>query len=128
VEFVTIPIGHAGTTLLMTLDHLTTAFSTVCPRVVNANAKRGTPHPVTDSSARSHDYHLFKSILDALTDLAQPRHLGIIGKRERLVAVSRHRANSGSNPSNTQVATQQGAATHKHRTRNTRIPESTAIT
>ena len=29
VEFVAFPIGHVGTTLIRTLDHLTAAFSTV---------------------------------------------------------------------------------------------------
>ena len=33
VEFVAVPIGHAGTTLTTTLDHLTAAFSTVRPSV-----------------------------------------------------------------------------------------------
>ncbi len=33
MEFVAVPIDHAGTTLTNTLDHLTAAFSTVRPSV-----------------------------------------------------------------------------------------------
>jgi hypothetical protein len=62
VEFVAIPIGHAGTTLTRTLDHLTAAFSTVRPRTDRAIPNRGTKQPITDSNARSHDSRLFKSL------------------------------------------------------------------
>ncbi len=55
VEFVTIPIGHAGTTLTRTLDDLTAAFSTICPRVDHADSNWGTPHPIANFNARSHD-------------------------------------------------------------------------
>jgi hypothetical protein len=57
VEFVAIPIGHAGTTLTRTLDHLTATFSTVLD---HTNANKGTTMPITDSNAKSHDYRLFK--------------------------------------------------------------------
>ena len=66
--FVAIPIGHAGTTLARTLGHLAAAFSTVRPRTDQAGANKGTTQPITDSNARSHDYRLFNSLLDALTD------------------------------------------------------------
>ncbi len=69
-EFVAISIGHAGTTLTRTLDHRTAAFSSVCPRVDHTNAIKGTSQPIKNSNVRSHDYLLFKSLLDALTDLA----------------------------------------------------------
>jgi hypothetical protein len=78
VEFVAIPIGHADTTLTRTLDHLTAAFSTVRPRMDHTNANTDTPQHVTDSNAKSHDYRMFKLLLDALTDLAHSRLLGII--------------------------------------------------
>ncbi len=112
---------------------LTTAFSTVRSKKDHASATMGTKQPITDSNARSHDYRLFKSMLNALVDLAQSRHLGIIRNRKHLVeslpeAVSRHRAHSDATSSHTQAAIQQGAATHSHRTRSTRVPESTAIT
>ena len=110
MEFVAIPIGHAGTPLIRTLDHLTAAFSTVRPRVDHASASGGTPHPIMDSNGTSHDYRMFKSLLlDALADLAQSRLLGIIRNMKRLIdslqgAVSRHRAHSGATPSHTQAA------------------------
>jgi len=85
VEFVVISIGHAGPTLTRNLDHLTAVVSTVRPRVHHTNAKKGTSLPNTDSNAKSHDYRLFKSLLDTLTDLEQSRLLGIIRNRKRLV-------------------------------------------
>jgi hypothetical protein len=133
MEFVAIPIGHAGTTLSRTLDRLTAAFSTARPLADQTRASTGTIQPTIDSNARNHDYRMFKSLLDSLIDLAQSRLLGIIRNKKRLVdglqgAVSRHRAHSAATPPHSQVATQQEAVTHTHRTRTTRVPESTAIT
>jgi len=133
VEFVAIPIGHAGTSLTSTLEQLTAAFSTVRPRVDQAIAIRGRPQPITDSNARSHDYRLFKSMMDLLADLAQSRLLGIIRHTTRLVdalveAVRRNRANSAATPTHTHATTQQGTTITTHRTRTTRVSESTAIT
>jgi hypothetical protein len=85
VEFVAIPIGHAGTTLTRTLNHLTAAFSTVRPRVDYAIAGMDTPPPITGSNAKSHDYRMFKSLMDALADLAQSHLLGIIRNMNRVV-------------------------------------------
>ena len=78
MELIAILIGYAGTTLTRTLNLLTAAFSTVRPRQNQLSAIKGTSQPTTDSNARSHDYRIFKSLLDALADLAQPRLLGII--------------------------------------------------
>jgi hypothetical protein len=70
VEFVAIPIGHADTTLTRTLGHLTAAISTVCPRMDHTSTNTDTKKSIMDLNARSHDYRLFKSLLDALNDLA----------------------------------------------------------
>ena len=72
-----------------------------------------------DHNAKTHDYTLFKSLLDSLTDLAQSRLLGIIRNRKRLVdalpvGVSRHRANSDASPAHYLATPQQEAATHTH--------------
>jgi hypothetical protein len=183
--FVAFPIGHAGTTLTATLDHLTAAFSTARPRAKRSGVSRSSATTVTDHTARTHDYNLFKSLMDSLTDLAQSRLLGIISNRRRLVAalpgsvsrhraystavlphhtshqtrvpesvdvdhshhrrtstgtthnrkraldtvgkVSRNRAHSAAAPAPTQAVTQQETAPHIHRTRTTRVQESTAI-
>ena len=103
VVFVAFPIGHAGTTLTTTLDHLTAAFSTARPRVERPGVPWATTTTVTDHTARTHDYNLFKSLMGSLTDLAQSRLLGIVSNRRRLVAalpgsVSRHRAYSAATP------------------------------
>ena len=133
VEFVAISIGHADTTLTRTLDHLSDAFSTVRPRMKHANANKGTPLPTMDSNATSHDYRRFKSMLDSLADLAQSRLLGIIRNMARLVdalprAVMRNRANSDATLTHTHAVSTHGSVTHTHKTRTTRVPESTAIT
>ena len=133
VEFIAFPIGHAGTTLTRTLDHLTDAFSTVRPTVERSRASMGASSPATDHNARSHDCSLFKSLLDSLTDLAQSRLLGIITNMKRLVDALfsgdiHHRAHSVPSPMHHQAAHQLGAAPHTHRARTTRTPESTSIT
>jgi hypothetical protein len=132
VEFVAFPIGHAGTTLTKTLDHLTAAFSAVRPLVERSRASRGISSPDTDRNAKAHDFILFKSLLDSLTDVAQSRLLGIIRNRKRLVdALPRgdsSRTHKDPPSAHHQVAHQQGAASHTHKARNTCAPESTAIT
>jgi hypothetical protein len=86
VEFIAFPIGHTGTTLKATLDHLTAAFSTARPREDRSRARMDITNTVTDHTARTHDYNLFKSLMDSLTDLAQSRLLDIISNRRRSVA------------------------------------------
>jgi hypothetical protein len=70
VEFIAFPISHAGTTLTRTLDHLIAAFSTVRPTVGRSRDTKGASSPATDHNVKTHDYSLFKSMLDSLTDLA----------------------------------------------------------
>ena len=72
-------------TLHKTLTQLTTAFSAVRPREEPPRATRGNTDPATDHNAKVHDYILFKSLLDSLTDLAQSRLIGIIRNRKRLI-------------------------------------------
>ncbi len=132
MEFIAFPIGHAGTTLTRTLDHLTADFSTVRPTVERSRARRGASSPATDHTAKTHDYSLFKSLLDSLTDLAQSRLLGIIRNKKRIVDALpggyRYQAHSVPSPTHHKAAHQQGAASHTYRTRTTRAPESTTIT
>ena len=85
MELIAFPIGHAGTTLTKTLDHLTSAFSAVRPFVERLRASRGISGPAMDLNAKAHDFTLFKSLLDSITDLAQSRLLGILRNRKRLV-------------------------------------------
>ena len=119
-------------TLHGTLTHLTTVFSAVRPREETSRANRDTTNPIMDHTAKAHDYTLFKSLLDSLTDLAQSRLLGIIRNRKRLIEAlpgksSSIKAHSAAGISHTQAVTQQGTSTHTHKTRTIRIPESTAI-
>ncbi len=132
VEFVAFPIGHADTTLTRTLDHLTAALSTVRPSVERSQTNRSISNPATDHNAKAHDFTLFKSLLELITDLAQSRLLGIIRNRKRLVDALPGGDNSRTHPvplpAHYQAAHQQGSATHTNRARTTRAPESTAIT
>ena len=132
MEFVAFPIGHAGTILTRTLDHLTAAFFAVRPSVERSRTNRGVSNPATDHNAKAHDFTLFKSLLESITDLAQSRLFVIISNRKRLVdALPRGDSSLPHHvppPTHRHAAQQQGAAINIHRTRTTRAPESTAIT
>jgi len=132
VEFLAFPIGHAGTTLTRTLEHLTAAFSNVRSLVERSRASKGISNPATDHTANAHEFSLFKSLLDSNTDLAQPRLLDIIKNRKRLGNALPRRNSSRAHPipppAHRHAAHQQVAATHTHRTRTKRAPESTTIT
>ena len=54
-------VGHVGATLTRTLDHLTAAFSTVRPSVERS---RSILSPATDHNVKTHDFIMFKSLLD----------------------------------------------------------------
>ena len=125
------PIGHAGTTLTKILENLTAAFSAVRPSVERSRASKGISNPDTDHNAKAHDFTLVKSLLDSITDLAQSRLLGIIRNRKRLVAAlprGDSRPHPGLPRAHQHAAHQQGAASHTHKARTTRAPESTTIT
>ena len=119
MEFIAFSIGHAGTTLTRTLDQLTAVFSTVRPTVDRSRASKGVASPATNHNAMTHDYNMFKSLLDSLRDIAQSRLVGIIRNTKGLVyalpgGVRHHRANLDSLPTHLQVAHQQRTGTHTH--------------
>jgi hypothetical protein len=131
VEFVAIPIGHAGTTLTETQRQLAHALSATRPEIERDRARRQVRDPDSDSAARTHDSSLFKSLMQALTKLAQDRLLGIIRHRQSLVHVQvgevrRTRAHSVATPA--PGPPQQEGTTHTHTMHTRRITESTAIT
>ena len=131
VEFVAIPIGHAGTTLAETQRHLAQAMAATRPEIERNRASRHVRDPDSDSAARTHDSSLFKALMQALTKLAQSRFLGIIHHRQSLVQaqvgeVRRNRATSAATPA--PGPPQQEGITPTHTMHHTRIPESTAIT
>ena len=133
MEFIAFSIDHADTTLTKTLDHITAAFSTIRPNVERSRPNMGAASPASDHNAKTHDCIMFKPLMDSLTNLAQSRLLGIIRNMKRLVdtlpgGVCHHRAHSTASLAYHQATHQQGAATHTHRARTTRAPESTAIT
>ena len=131
MEFVAIPVGHAGTTLKETQRHLAQALSATRPEIERSRARREVLNPETDTAARTHDSSLFKTLMQALTKLAQDRLLGIIHHRQSLVhaqvgEISRTRSNSNATPA--QETHQQGGTKHIHNMHAPRIQESTAIT
>ena len=85
VIFVAIPIGHAGATIKETQRQLAQALSTTRPEIERSRARRQVLNPETDTAARTHDSSLFKTLMQALTKLAQDRLLGIIHHRQSLV-------------------------------------------
>ena len=130
MEFIAFLIGHAGTTLTKTMNNLTAAFSTLRPSVERSRASRGISNSAMDLNA-AHDFNLFKSLLDSITDLAQSRLLGIIRNSKRLVDTLPRGDSSRAHPvpslAHHQAAHQQGAASHTHKARTTRAPENTDI-
>jgi hypothetical protein len=131
VEFVTVPIGHAGTTLKETPTRLAQALSATRPEIEQRRARRKVQDPDTDKAARTHDSSIFKSLMLTLTKLAQNRLSGIIHHRQNLVhaqvgELRRTRASSDATPA--QETHQQGGTAHTHSMHAPRIPESTAIT
>jgi hypothetical protein len=130
VEFVAVPIGHAGTTLTMTHRYLAQALSATRPEIEQSRARREVHSPDIDSAASTHDSSLFKTMMQALMKLAQTRLGGIIHHRRSLVhaqvgEVKRARAISDATPA--QKAHHQGVTTHAHTMHAPRIPENTAI-
>ena len=126
-----IPVGHAGTTLKETQHHLAQALSATRPEIERIRASEEVLNPETDTATRTHDSSLFKTLMRALTKLAQTILLGIIHHRQNLVhahigEIRRTRANSDATPA--QKTQQQGGPTHTHMMHAPRIPESTAIT
>ena len=83
VEFVCIPIGHAGTTLQSTLHDLSSALARVRPHFADRRRRQGHKQPDVDAKALKHDKTLVKTLLDALCNLAQDRLLGILQNRSK---------------------------------------------
>ena len=84
VEFVGIPIDHAGTTSAMTLKSPTSTLSTARPFVETSRANSSITDPTTDTNAKTHGT-IFLALLNSLTNLAHSRLLDIIRNRKRLV-------------------------------------------
>ena len=85
MEFVAVPIGHAGTTLKETQRHLAQALSATRPDIERRRPRREVQDHETDSAARTHDSTLLKTLMQALTKLVQTRLIGIIHHRQKLV-------------------------------------------
>jgi len=73
VEFVAIPVGHAGTNLSKTHHSLAQVIFATRPAIKRSRTRRQVSNPDTDTAVRSHDTTLFKSLLQTLTKLAQYR-------------------------------------------------------
>jgi hypothetical protein len=103
INVVAFPIGYVGNTRITTHDSLLAAFSADRTRSEQAGDTRIKTSPNTTAHARHQDFPIVKSLLDALSDLAQSSLLKSIKNRMHLVvdlvgAVSRSRAHSGASP------------------------------
>lgn len=83
VEFVCVPIGHAGTTLQCTIDDLASALARVRPHFAAQRRRLGHKQPDVDAKALKHDKTLVKTLLDNLCILAQDRLVGIFHNRTK---------------------------------------------
>jgi hypothetical protein len=115
VELVAVPIGHAGTTLAAISHSLAQVLSDTILEIAQARSKRQVINPDTESAARTHDSSIFKSLMEALSKLAQSRLIGIIHNRQSLVhnqerEISRTRAHSVATSAHTQGIHKQGGA------------------
>ena len=77
VEFICIPIGHAGTTLTSTIQDLSSALARVRPQFAAQRRRQGCKQPDVDAKALKHDKTLVKTLLETVCTLAQDRLIGI---------------------------------------------------
>ncbi len=75
-EFVTIPTGHAGTTILKTLEGLTNVLFSVNPSMERLiRADKGLSYPITAANAKQHDLKPLQVAIElALSHVAVPPH------------------------------------------------------
>ena len=79
VHLVCVPIGHAGTLLAETADHLSLALATRRPQ---AGRGKATDDPATDRHALFYDRKVANTLLQQLSDLAATRLLRILAHRQ----------------------------------------------
>jgi hypothetical protein len=119
VEFVCIPIGHAGTTLVDTANDVASALDKVRPSIASDRKRKGHKTPDTSLAALLHDKKIAKTLLNKLCSLAQTRLLGIIAHRQKLI---REQASTRPNPTAPDMLiARQTAPRHLH-TRTPRPP------
>jgi hypothetical protein len=70
VEFVSIPIGHAGTTLIDTAIDFASALAKVRPSIAAQRRRKGHKTPDTSSTALIHDKRIAKALLNKLCSVA----------------------------------------------------------
>lgn len=133
VELIVIAIGHTGTTLAETQRQLAQALSATRPEIERSRARRDIRDPDSDSAARIHDSSLFKTLLQALTKLAQSRLLGIIHHRQSLVHAQVGEVKDApelirTRPRHQVPTSRRRPHTHTHTMHTQRITESVAIT
>jgi hypothetical protein len=85
VEFVSIPIGHAGTTLIDTANDFASALAKVRPSIAAQRKRKGRKTPDTSSTTLLHDKRIAKTLLNKLCSLAQTRLIGIIANEQKKI-------------------------------------------
>jgi hypothetical protein len=123
VEFVSIPIGHAGTTLTDTATDFASALAKVRPSIAAQRKRKGHKTPDTSSTALFHDKRIAKALLNKLCALAQTRLLSIIANRQKKIREQEATRNCNMTPA--MPTARQTAPRHPHI--NTPRPPRTAI-
>ena len=98
VEFVSIPIGHAGTTLIDTANDFAAALAKVRPSIAAQRKRKGHKTPDTSSTVLLHDKKIAKALLNKLCSLAQTRLLGIIANRQKKIREQEAARNCNTTP------------------------------
>jgi hypothetical protein len=124
VEFICIPIGHAGTTLIDTVNDFASALAKVRPSIASDRKRKGHKKPDTSSAALLHDKRIAKTLLNKLCSLAQTRLLGIIAHRQKLI---REQAATTPNPTAPEMPIAKQTAPRHLPTRTPRPPRTAII-
>jgi len=85
VGFVCIPIGHAGTTLIDTVNDFAAALTKVRPSIASERKQKRHKTPDMSSAALLHDKRIARTLLNKLCSLAQTRLLDIITHKQKLI-------------------------------------------
>jgi hypothetical protein len=119
-----LPIGHAGTALIDTVNDFASALAKVRPSIASERKRKGHKTPDTSSAALLHDKRIAKTLLNKLCSLAQTRLLGIIAHRQKLI---REQAATTPNPTAPDMPIARQMAPRHLPTRTPRPPRTTII-
>ena len=83
VDLICIPVGHAGTTLTMSIDSIALALAKQRPPTTTSRSTSGQQAQDKEAKAAAQDRRLVRNAFDSLCTLAQHRLLSIIAHRQQ---------------------------------------------